>query len=142
MIEIKVDFKTSILKRNLNLFDEKLQRNIQRAIEASALEVRKTAIKNISSGARSGKTYRKKRGLHIASAPGEYPKTDTGRLVASIRTDFGTGYALVGSDLDYSAFLEKGTRKMDKRPWLQRSKDLSAAQIQKYMDDAIRDALR
>lgn len=59
---------------------------------------------------------------HRASAPGEPPATFTGKLEKSIATktsgygqlDFSAG----GGDVNYARFLEEGTRKMAKRPYM------------------------
>lgn len=59
---------------------------------------------------------------HQASAPGQPPATDTGRLLASIHHILeGEGQhtvAHVGSDVNYALFLELGTRYMAARPFL------------------------
>jgi len=62
---------------------------------------------------------------HRASAPGEPPATFTGKLERSISTktsgyrdlDFSAG----GKDVNYAGFLEDGTRRMAKRPYMIRS---------------------
>jgi len=56
---------------------------------------------------------------HQASAPGQYPATDTGRLVSSVRMlpDVGTSY-VVGTNVEYGRWLEFGTSRMAARPWL------------------------
>lgn len=55
-----------------------------------------------------------------ASSPGEFPHLRTGALRASIQpeVDFAQQTAIVGSDLEYSRYLETGTTKMDPRPFL------------------------
>lgn len=57
-----------------------------------------------------------------ASAPGQYPKTKTGRLRSSIRMelpgDTGRAVGMVGSDALHARFLEQGTASMEPRPWL------------------------
>ena len=71
---------------------------------------------------------------HQASAPGEPPATDTGRLRATVShvvaTDAEGVYAEVGSGANpavpgvkYALFLEQGTRHMAPRPWLLPSLD-------------------
>lgn len=58
-----------------------------------------------------------------ASKPGEPPRFRTGNLFRSIsaeRSDQGaTPVVLVGSNLPYSLYLEKGTRKMEARPYIE-----------------------
>ena len=62
--------------------------------------------------------------VHYASAEGQYPAVDTGRLRQSITHDvresgiFNSVIGRVGSPLLYGLYLEKGTSKMKPRPWL------------------------
>lgn len=71
---------------------------------------------------------------HQASAPGEPPATDTGRLRATVShvvaTDEKGLYTEVGSGanpaipgVDYAVYLEVGTRDIAPRPWLKPSLD-------------------
>lgn len=125
-------------------------KNMQQAVEGAALAIQKTAKTNISRGTRSGYVYKRRGITHVASKAGEYPKTDTGRLVNSIRTNFGRLYAQVGSDVEYSTYLENGYRHktksggvwVDSRPWLYPSLKANEQYIQKLTNDAIKDALR
>ena len=58
---------------------------------------------------------------HQASAPGEYPMTDTGRLASSIIVIVPSASRIegkVGANIKYGAFLEFGTSRMAARPWL------------------------
>ena len=64
-------------------------------------------------------------GNHTASAPGESPATDTGRLASSITNglgeDFAGLFAVVGTNVVYAPFLELGTTRMAPRPFLRPS---------------------
>lgn len=82
-------------------------------------------IKRNLSGTRSGRIYRvvgTKR-KYTASAPGEAPAVRTGRLRNSIKYTI-SGWAglhlvgRVGTTLEYGAWLEHGTTKMDARPYI------------------------
>lgn len=55
-----------------------------------------------------------------ASAPGEYPRKQRGRLWASVqmRMERALLVAHVGTNLKYGKFLETGTSRMAARPWL------------------------
>ena len=55
---------------------------------------------------------------HRASAPGDPPAVDTGRLRQSVRYEIAGNVGLVGTDLDYGKKLQFGTRKVAARPWL------------------------
>jgi HK97 gp10 family phage protein len=89
------------------------------AVKATALEMQGEIKRRIQSGPASGITYQKynPRRTHRASAPGEAPMTDTGRLAGSVMFDVvGEMSATVGSALVYAAWLEYGTRHMSARP--------------------------
>ena len=61
---------------------------------------------------------RKRNVPHRASAPGDPPAVDTGRLRQSVRYEIAPAVGLVGTDLDYGKKLQFGTRKVAARPWL------------------------
>lgn len=95
-------------------------RKAEDAVNRTTLKVQTSAIRRIQGGPKTGITYDKSNPnrTHQASAPGESPATDTGRLVSSIETDIKglTGY--VFTRVDYGAYLEFGTSKILARPWL------------------------
>jgi len=68
------------------------------------------------------KKYRSGRKIHIASAGKTPPAIDTGNLRASIQSKVQTRginvLGEVGSDMPYSLYLEVGTKRMEKRPYL------------------------
>lgn len=110
-------------------------RGVARAIVLSALEVEGNAERNISRGSRSGRvnpaTAGRRSQPHQASAPGEFPKSDTGALVASITHVIdadGLG-ASVGTNIAYGPHLEFGTTKMAARPWLKPTFDAAKERI-------------
>jgi HK97 gp10 family phage protein len=65
----------------------------------------------------TGRVYKRGGVLHQASAPGEPPAVDTGALRNSIGHEAVGDVLRVGSGLDYSAYLEFGTPKMEPRPF-------------------------
>jgi phage gpG-like protein len=95
-----------------------------------ALKVEATA-KRITSGPGQGRIYTRHGITHQASAPGDPFATDTGRLRASITHALGRDerglYARVGTDVEYGAYLELGTSRMDPRPYLRPA--LAAARV-------------
>ena len=87
-----------------------------------AFDTQALAITGINRGPKSGKTYQRKNVTHTASAPGQYPASDTGRLansvgVASDIRDRGASIT-VGTAVAYGPMLEFGTSRMAARPWL------------------------
>lgn len=104
----------------LRLYGEKAERNLQKAIEATALTINRDVKNDIQRGAKTGIVYRRRGVQHRASSPGEAPATDTGTLVSSIYYEQETPFsATVGSRLAYAAYLEFGTLRIEPRPsWL------------------------
>jgi len=117
---------------------------VGRAVALSALEVQGEARKSIQRGRRTGVIVRKGGKRHQRSAPGEPPKTDTGRLVSNIFAilDANQLGAEIGTDIRYGRHLEFGTRKMQPRPWLhpafERMKPRIAKRFAKFFKDANR----
>lgn len=81
-------------------------------IEERLNDARNLFVRQMGRGGGGGRTY----GRHRASAPGEYPATDTGRLANA--TDYrmtGPREGVLGSDIEYATYLAFGTRKMAPR---------------------------
>lgn len=129
MATVEVDSEADI--------DAALHDAIGRDLERRAYEVESTAkrlVRMQGTGRiyttrffrKHGKLYAYgRRTPHQASAPGMPPASDTGRLLNSIHHVLGEDgegqYAHIGSDLDYSLWLELGTRYMAPRPFLRPS---------------------
>ena len=101
-----------------------MQDAVDKGVFVTAHEVRTTAIKSIQSQSAGRMVSRSRQGggvyAHIAASAGAAPNTDTGKLVASIAVEKeSAAHYTVGSNLDYSAWLEMGTSKMLPRPWLE-----------------------
>lgn len=83
-------------------------------------KVHRSAVDSIQRGSKTGRTYTRRGISHHASAPGEAPATDTGRLASSVKmvVDETTTNVAVGTSVGYGKDLEFGTSKMEARPWL------------------------
>jgi hypothetical protein len=103
----------------------------QLAMDAAERGVRAVVIdaegitKTLLSQPGSGRLYsRGKTVEHRASAPGEPPAPDTGRLRASVTTEVVRGanevIGYVAVNTEYAAALELGTEKVKPRPYLSR----------------------
>lgn len=70
----------------------------------------------------SGRVYRRRGVTHVASAPGQPPAVDTGRLRSSytyaVGSEAGQDFVAIGTSVDYAPPLEMGTRRMAPRPHL------------------------
>jgi phage gpG-like protein len=109
---------------------EAIDKNVALAVRRGAIDIQRTAVVSIQQGAKGGRTYKlwNPKRVHIASAPGEPPATDRGKLASSIKvaTDPGDDrVAYVYTTQAYGRHLEFGTRGNGKgsgaiaaRPWL------------------------
>ena len=77
------------------------------------------AIQGIQGGPKSGAVYVRGTVSHQASAPGQYPASDSGILASSVRLERATPLdCRVGTAVTYGPMLEFGTSRMAARPWL------------------------
>src|SRR5262249_49879155 len=118
---------------------------VEKGLFASAQKVRTEAITSIQNGQKSGRLYKRRTVIHRASAPGEAPATDTGRLANSITAyNGGNGEAFTvagrGTAL-YAPLLEFGTSKMAPRPFMVPALEKSKAWIVARLQDAVRRGL-
>lgn len=158
------------LRQQLRAITTLVQREVREAVKLSALEVDRVMKRRIQKGPKTGRLYRRSsikrrstKGLralglrrapgspklvvgytyHRASAPGESPATDTGRLVSSIaiRYDAANIRATVGVHdevgVRYARFLEFGTRRMRPRPFVRPTFQETKADIDKNITEAV-----
>jgi HK97 gp10 family phage protein len=138
-IEMTVDL------RGLENIEERIagaagQRAIRQALNAGALLVENHSKRSILTGAKTGRTYKRGTVSHRASAPGQPPASDTGRLVSSFLTEPGPeplSYD-VRANAMYAGFLEYGTSKMAPRPFLRPALTAVNDRIVQLVRDAIR----
>jgi phage gpG-like protein len=115
-LELKIEGMAE-LQAALRKASAEAQEAVGVAVIGTAMELRGDIIKRIHGGPASGAVYAKGSVSHQASAPGEAPASDTGRLAGSITFDkTGPMSATVGSDLVYAAALEFGSGRIDPRP--------------------------
>lgn len=142
MIEIKIT-TSKFVENQLKRVESEISKNVDKAIFIAAKLIRNDAIRGIQRGKKTGKKY-KRRGIeHRASAPGEYPASDTGGLAGSIRINRGFLEADVGSDKIYAKYLEPDSGNeghMQPRPFLEPSFNKNKEKINKLIDKAITDA--
>ena len=122
-VDIKIDGMDDLfadLKRVGKISDELLVD----ALNDIAMDTQQNAVNGIKRGPASGRTYKRGTKTHTPSAPGQYPMSDTGRLLSNIEVRQATNVkkvSYVGTNILYGAYLEFGTSRMAKRPWLLRS---------------------
>ena len=116
---------------------------VDKAIRSSAFVVQDTATKSINAGGKNGKSYKRGSKSHIASAPGEAPASDTGRLsnsIMALKSIYDNGW-LVGTSLDYGKHLELGTKDIKPRPWLIPALEKNRNAIENNIKSAIKATL-
>lgn len=158
MITVDVDFG-GVLKRIMN---NSLKTKVNQVSSKATFEVgnaiRNSIIRNIQTSPKSGNVYlysfrvingrtvpiARRSTPHKASAPGEYPSTDTGNLVRNIQLNTsknGFNYsATIESRASYSAFLEYGHRTVEgdwvaPRPFMEPGFNAARAEIKMIIDD-------
>jgi hypothetical protein len=97
----------------------RIQAGANRGVAAWIGLVEQRAVQLITTGPRSGRTYRRRGVTHQASAPGEPPASDSGNLVNARRIDLITERyaARLTFTSVYAPHLQFGTRKMAPRPF-------------------------
>lgn len=138
---VEVDGVEETARNMAKLADRYGQAVVEGAIAGGQL-VRSEAIDSIQSVSPGETVTRTRTGggayEHVASAEGDAPNTDTGRLVQSIQVEVTGKTVDVGTSLDYGTYLEFGTKRMGPRPWLfpafERVKDTVTELIKKGVD--------
>ena len=137
--------------KNLKQFQKRLnkrviegsERELGHLIQRSADLVKRTAVESIASGNKTGRAYSRGGKIHIASAAGEPPATDTGVLASSISTRVKEERKeIIGqviASAPYAYWLEHGTRRMleagGARPFMQPALEKNRSRIKRMFKD-------
>ena len=128
-----------VTRAALRKLGEEMVARLEKETALAAVQTANHARTSVAAGGKTGEVYQKynPNRTHRASAPGEAPATDTGRLIGSITQQKVSDGWLVGSKVKYSVWLEYGTRTMEEerpffRPalnkaraaWIERVKNL------------------
>jgi len=119
---------------------------LNKGLFAVAKKVEGETKRSILNGQKSGRFYRRRTVVHRASAPGEAPASDTGRLVNSINSTVETAKAEAvikagGGLVRYARMLEFGTAKMAARPFLFPTVERLRNWIVERLNKSLRDGL-
>ena len=118
------------------------EREIARAVQATALEIRGDIVKRYQRGPKTGKQYTRGNVTHQASAPGEAPATDTGRLASATEYSMtGKLSAEVSNSVIYGPMLEFGTQSIEPRPAWRPAVADATPKFNRRMETAIRKAM-
>ena len=122
------------VENNIPDFIEQSDARAMENLQAAAYVWRSGIVNNLTGegGGRRYRVYGTGR-YYTASAPGQPPASMTGRLRSNVHVEMDPAgkAALVGilAELDYARFLEKGTRYMAPRPFIQPSLEENMAEI-------------
>lgn len=108
---------------NANAIAQRARQAVGRGLATGIGIVETRAVELITTGEKTGRIYRRRGVEHQASAPGEAPASDSGRLVQSreVKVDVEGGRATLSFHTEYAWWLEIGTEKMEARPFADRS---------------------
>lgn len=120
---------------------------LRRGVLAAAEDVRTEAVRLIVEPPKTGRVYRRRGITHQASAPGEAPASDTGRLAGSTTVDplVENGprvTASITARTEYAAALEYGTPTIAPRSFLRRALMSKRDEIIATIRSAVAAALR
>jgi HK97 gp10 family phage protein len=142
-----MDFSVSIqgldqLLANTGAVAQAVTDEVNKALYASALHVEGVAKKSILNGEKSGRVYKRRTVTHQASAPGEAPASDTGRLVNSFSSYLDssalTSFVIAGrGTVKYATMLEFGTSRIAPRPFMTPALEQSKDFINDRLTDAV-----
>jgi hypothetical protein len=107
----------------------------ENAIQYAALDGQRYVMQSFGTGAR-GRTYRRRRKYHVASAAGSPPAVDTGALKNSISIEKPARfrrYIVVG--VEHGMHLEFGTVNMAARPFMRPMAEWLRGNMRRLFDD-------
>jgi len=126
---------------------------IHESMVMSGKAIRNRMIHHMKTTPKLGRTYRhgKMGRIHVASVSPNYPAIDFGGLVGSLYLDEKRLNIEVGSytsklrkgkknkygGLQYPLFLEEGTKRMGKRPWVKPTYDKSKEMVRRSIERAV-----
>lgn len=145
---MSVEFK--INDREFNKFFKKMDKlsptvlfNAKKRLIKLSNGIRNKIILSMRNTPRAEWFYKRGNKTHHPSRPFNPPAIDKGQLVARIITSVGRDKVEVGSRKGpkYDIYLEKGTRKMKKRPWLEPIYNEEKDNIKREMKNVIIESL-
>ncbi len=111
-----------VFSDNLKNYVKAFQGQVQKEINTTAVKIRSTAVKSIIRGEKTGRIYppikNKRSKPHQASAPGQAPASDSGKLASSVQMIPNEIPAYVYTNDIVGAYMEHGTKDIKPRPWL------------------------
>lgn len=126
-----------------------VSQEVAKALLASGMMIDADAKKSLTMGGKTGIVYEKSnpRRTHRASAPGQAPASDTGRLVNSIGVRMVESNTAVevftgGTEVKYAVMLEFGTKDIAPRPFMHPAAERNRRKIKQRFDRALKASTR
>jgi HK97 gp10 family phage protein len=123
-----------------------IESELRKAVYKGGLLVETTAKKSITEGGKTGNVYKRGNITHQASASGQSPANDTGRLLNSINTELKQGAEvniIAGKGVvNYAKSLEFGTKNMEARPFMFPAFEKSKNKITDLLKSTVRGAIK
>ncbi len=144
---VKIEGLEKIKKASTDIHAS-VQKELQKALLASAMKVEREAKDLIRKGPKTGRIYKRRTVTHRASAPGESPASDTGRLLGSITSYINKiagleAFVVAGRGaVKYARMLEFGTTKIAARPFMLPAYMKSKAFITERLNRAVNDGIK
>lgn len=115
-----------------------------KALVSGANKLRNYTIKSMQDTQKASWFYMRGKKTHFPSAPGNPPAVDTGGLLAALVVDVRKSEVEFGatSAAPYGAILEKGTKRMASRPWLEPAIDEITPDFKSEVDKIIKDMFK
>lgn len=123
---------------------QKIRQAAVRGVLAGTESVRNEAVSLITNSPPTGRTYARNGVSHVASSPGNPPRSDTGTLLGQIRTEYEDGglTGVVVSAAEYARALEFGTERMESRPYMRPALQNKTKEVQDTISSEIAKALQ
>lgn len=136
-VTIKTDGLIPLIKR-VNILEAHSEAVVLAVVTDATLLVHKLAVRGIQRGPATGRKYRKynPKRIHTASARGQYPATDTGRLAGGVEQRLPTKAKVQGrvfTRVKHGIYLEFKRPSRGGRPWLKRSYDTMMLTIEEKL---------
>lgn len=126
------------LIRELKKLGEQADAELAKIVQATAIEVRGDIIKRYQRGPKTGVIRQRGTITHQASAPGEAPATDTGRLANGTQYKMtGRTSAEVSNAVQYGPWLEFGTQDIEPRPAWRPAVEAATPKYRSRMETAL-----
>lgn len=145
-IDVQIQGLDRLRGKFANLQGE-IDREVQAGLFVVAKKIEGDAKKSILNGQKTGQIYKRGNVLHRASAPGESPANDTGRLANSINGEVSKSAmeATVkagGGIVKYARMLEFGTIRIAPRPFMRPAVESNRNWIADRMKKAVMNAIK